>query len=93
MSQQGDDKPLLQELKRALPEDLAREAETNGLLTTESLESLLRAELTRRRRVDQLFDAADRLRALPMAPLTEAEVEAEIQAVRSGRRKADAGSR
>jgi hypothetical protein len=56
---------------------LAREAEANGLLTPESIESLLREEI-KRRRVNALFAAADRLADLNSAPLTEAEVEAEI---------------
>jgi hypothetical protein len=38
-----------------------------------------------------LFEAADRLAALP--PLTEAEVEAEIQAARAERRTARASGR
>ena len=68
------------ELKLDLPDSLAREAEANGLLTPEAIEALLRAEV-RRRRIDKLFDTADRLAALDM-PLTEAEVEAEIAAAR-----------
>ncbi len=77
------------EVKLDLPDSLAREAEANGLLTPEAIESLLRAEI-RRRRVNKLFDAADRLAALD-APLTEAEVEVEIAAVRQARRSSDAG--
>lgn len=77
------------EIKLTLPEGLARKAEANGLLTPESLEALLRAEL-RRRRVNQLFDEADRLASLELPPLTETEVEAEIQAVRKKRRDSDA---
>jgi hypothetical protein len=73
------------ELTLALPEQLAREAEANGLLKPEALERLLRDEL-RRRRVGELFAAADRLAALPEPPLTEAEVLAEIQAARAERR-------
>lgn len=75
------------EVKLDLPDNLAREAEANGLLTPEAIESLLRAEI-RRRRVDKLFDAADRLSALDV-PLTESEVEAEIAAVRQLRRSSD----
>ena len=48
------------EIKLTLPGDIAREAEANRLLTPESLEGLLREEL-RGRRVDQLFEAVDRL--------------------------------
>jgi hypothetical protein len=78
------------EIKLNLPDILAREAEESGLLTPQSIEALLRAEI-RRRRVDCLFEAADRLAALDLPPLTEAEVEMEIQAVRSERRTANAG--
>lgn len=69
------------ELKLILPDSLAREAEARGLLSSEAIEALLREEI-RRRRVNQLFEAADRLANLDMAPLTEAEVEAEIEAAR-----------
>jgi hypothetical protein len=72
------------EFRVTLP-DLVREAEAIGLLRPEALETLLREEI-RRRRVDQLFDAADRLGALAEAPLTTEEVEAEIQAARSEKR-------
>lgn len=76
------------EIKLDLPDNLAREAEANGLLEPEAIESLLREEI-RRRRVNKLFDAADRLAALD-APLTEAEVEAEIAAARQARHSSDA---
>lgn len=80
------------ELALTLPASVAREAQAEGLLTSRTLEALLRAEL-RRRRVTQLFEAADRLAALPLEPLTEAEVEAEIDAARTARRAAPARSR
>ena len=67
------------EIKLTLPDSLVREAQASGLLTAQALENLLREEM-RRRRVGQLFEAADHLGALP--PPTEAEVEAEIQAAR-----------
>ena len=72
------------EVKIDLPDNLAREAEANGLLTPEAIASLLRAEI-RRRRVNKLYDVADRLASLDTL-LTEAEVEAEIAAVRQTRR-------
>ena len=89
MTEEGNQKTVLIELRLILPESLAHEAEANGLLTPQALESLLRAEL-HRRHINHLFDAADRLAALAMPSLTEAEVEAEIQAVRNERRKAHA---
>ena len=73
------------EFKLTVPDQLAQEAETLGLLKPEALERLLREEV-RRRQVGQLFDAADRLAALAESPLTTAEVEAEIQAARTERR-------
>ncbi len=76
------------EIKLDLPDNLAREAETNGLLKPEAIESLLREEI-RRRRVDGLFESADRLAASDV-PLTETEVEAEIAAVREARHSSDA---
>lgn len=71
-----------------LPDSLAKEAEANGLLRPEFIESLLRAEI-RRRRVNKLFAAADRLAELDMPPLTESEVEAEIASARQSRRPTD----
>jgi hypothetical protein len=73
------------ELKINLPDGLAREAEANGLLTPESIELLLREEL-KRRRVNGLFAAADRLADSELPPLTDAEMEAEIFAARQSRR-------
>lgn len=80
------------EIKLRLPGSVAQEAEARGLLKPESLESMLREEL-RRQRIDRLFEAADRLQSVPLPPLTEAEVEAEIQAVRSRQRASHAGGR
>jgi hypothetical protein len=79
------------ELTLTLPVSLVREAEAQGLLTSDMLEVLLRAEV-QRRRVTHLFTAADQLAALPLAPLTEAEVEAEIHAARAERHTARARS-
>jgi hypothetical protein len=77
------------DVKFALPDDVAREAEALGLLKPEALQRLLREEI-QRRRVGELFQAADQLAALAQPPLTATEVEAEIHAARSGRRAAHA---
>lgn len=71
-----------------LPDNLAQEAEANGLLKPESIAALLRAEI-RRRQVNRLFAAADRLADLDH-PLNESEIEAEITAARKARRSSDA---
>jgi hypothetical protein len=65
------------DFKISLPEKLRREAEKAGLLTPKALERLLRDEI--RRRVDGLFTAADKLAALDLPPLSDAEIEAEVQ--------------
>lgn len=80
------------ELKIDLPDALAREAEAGGLLTPEALESLLRAEI-RRRRVNGMFEDADRLAQVDAPQMTEAELELEIEAVRRQRQASDAGRR
>ena len=88
----AEEKTVQLELTLTLPASLAREAEAQGLLTSPMLEALLRAEV-RRRRVAHLFEAADRLAALPLVPLTEAEVEAEIHAARVEKRTTRARGR
>lgn len=80
------------QIKLALPDALAREAEERGLLDPEAVERMIREEV-RRGRVDPLFQAADRLAALPAPPLTEEELESEIAAARRARRHADPGGR
>ena len=74
----------MSEILLTLPDSLAREAEASGLLKPEFIASLLKTEL-RRRKVNKLFAAADRLADLD-APITDAEIEAEIAAARQQRR-------
>lgn len=75
-----------------LPDALAREAEASHLLTAEAIETLLRAEI-RRRKIGELFETADRLSSLGVPPLTTEEVEVEVQAARAARRAPGAGRR
>jgi hypothetical protein len=67
-----------------LPEGLAQEAKANGLLAPEFIISMLRAEI-RRRRINRLFNAADRL-AEAENPIPDSEIEAEIAASRNERK-------
>ncbi len=69
----GEEKTIQLEVTLTLPEAVAREAEMRDLLAAQGLAALLLAEL-RRRRVEQLFAAADQLAALPLPPLTDAEI-------------------
>jgi hypothetical protein len=73
----------------SLPIGLVREAEASGLLTAANVEAMLRVEL-RSDRVRRLFDAANRLAALPGSPLTASEIEKEIQTARDERHKTGA---
>lgn len=74
----------MSEIVVTLPDNLAKEAEANGLLKSDMIATLLRSEI-RRRRVNKLFAAADRLADIG-EPLTEAEIEAEIAETRRERR-------
>lgn len=74
------------EITLRFPDTLARQAEREGLLKSEAIAKLIQAELERRRHVRDLFEVADRLAALDTLPLSEAEVEAEVQAARNARR-------
>lgn len=73
------------QIRLDLPEELAREAQERGLLSSKAIESLIRSEI-RRARIGRLFDDMEKLSAVDAAPLTDAELEAEIRAVRSKRR-------
>lgn len=68
-----------------LPDQLVEEARSAGLLSPEAIETMLRERL-KKRSIDELFDAADRLAAVDLPPMTEEEVQAEVDAVRAERR-------
>ena len=67
----------------SLPDDLAQQAQSAWLLRSEAIETLLR-EAMRRRQVDRLFATMDKLAALE-PPMSEAEIDAEIDAARAER--------
>lgn len=72
-------------LQLELPDSLAKQAQEAGLLEARAIEALLR-EAVRQRAVDELFQAMDELAALKLPPLSEEEIQAEIEAVRGERR-------
>ena len=74
------------ELKLNLPDTLANEAQAAGLLTPQAIERLLR-EAVRSKAVNELFETADRLAAANIPPMTMAEIQAEVDAVRQARRE------
>ena len=74
-----------------LPDKLAEEAGKAGLLTSDALEAMLRENL-RRRAIDGLFEAADKLAESDFPALTMEEIQAEVNAVRSQRRRHASGA-
>ncbi len=67
----------------SLPDDLAQAARSAGLLRDEAIATLLR-DAMKKRQVDQLFETMGKLSALE-PKLTEAEIDAEIDAARAER--------
>ncbi|MDZ7781666.1 MAG: hypothetical protein U5K56_01505 [Halioglobus sp.] len=69
-----------------LPDNLAQEARDAGLLNPTAIEAMLRENL-RRRGVDELFQAMDRMAAVDSPPImTPEEVAEEIHKMRAERR-------
>ncbi|MCU0923999.1 MAG: hypothetical protein MUF16_27375 [Burkholderiaceae bacterium] len=73
-----------------LPDALAREAASAGLLSPERIELILRERLLQER-VDRLRAARTTLAVQPLEPMTPEEIGAEIDAYRAEQRRA-AGS-
>ena len=67
----------------SLPDDLAQQARSEGLLQDEVIAALLR-EAVRRRAGERLSEVMDKLAAIE-PPLTQEEIDAEIAAYRAER--------
>ena len=78
------------ELKLNLPDGLAKEAASLGLLDPDSLQALLR-EAVRNRRIAILTEARKKVAAAVIPPMTMEEIQAEIDADRAERRAKAAG--
>lgn len=70
-----------------LPDALAQEAASAGLLEPEKIESILRERL-RADRIEKMKAARATLAAEALAPMTPQEISAEIDAYRSEQRRA-----
>ena len=75
----------LTELTVKLPDELARQIRAAGLLDEAALEKVFR-EALRKQAVGELFAALDEIESLKLPPMTEAEVQAEINTTRAERR-------
>jgi hypothetical protein len=73
------------ELTVTLPDDLARQIRAAGLLDETALEKVFR-EALRKQAGGELFAALDEIQALKLPPMTEEEVQSEIDAARAERR-------
>jgi hypothetical protein len=74
------------ELKLTLPDRLAREAREAGLLKPRAIQRLLRAAMRRQAAAREFLAVADRVAAARVPPLTEEEIQAEVDAARNTRR-------
>ncbi len=70
-----------------LPDSTASAAHAAGLLTPEALDQLLTQALCRRAAANALLSIADRVAAAGIAPMSMQEINAEVKATRSERRK------
>lgn len=74
-----------------LPDQLAKEAQRAGLLTSDSMERMLREQL-KAQHVDELIKEMDRMAAIDTpAAMSPEEVAEEIRAMRVERRANNAG--
>lgn len=69
-----------------LPDDVANEAKEAGLFSPLLAASIFRAELRKRKKY-KFFQTIDKLAALGGEPMSDEEIQTEIDAVRAERRK------
>lgn len=74
-------------LQIELPDSTARAARAAGLLTPQALDRLLIQALRRREAANSLLAIADRVAAAGIAPMSMQEINAEVKAARSERRR------
>ena len=73
-------------LELDLPEELASEAASTGLLESGSISNLLMEEIRRRKSAAELKSILTGLRSLPGASMSDSEIQTEINLVRAKRR-------
>ena len=74
-------------LQIELPDTTVQTARAAGLLTPQALDRLLTQALRRRAAANSLLLIADRVAAEGIAPMSMQEINAEVKAARSARRK------
>ena len=82
----GERRTTMIALTVELPDQLVDEARDAGLLSPEEIEAMFRERL-KKRGVDELLDAAERLAATPNEPaMSLEEIQLEVNAIRAERR-------
>ncbi len=76
-------------LELDLPEELASEAASTGLLESGSISTLLIEEIRRRKSAAELKSILTGLRSLPGKPMSDFEIQSEINLVRAKRRESE----
>jgi hypothetical protein len=74
------------EIKLSLPDRFAKKAKKAGLLNAAAIEGLLR-EAIRKRALDRFLRSAEGVVAAGIPPMSEDEIQSEVDAVRRARRK------
>ena len=74
-----------------LPEATAKAAREAGLLTPEALDRLLTEAIRRQQAADELLSIADLVAEVGIEPMSMEEIDAEVKAVRAGRRQRASG--
>jgi len=70
-----------------LSDKAAKAAREAGLLTPKALGRLLAQAIERRQAADSLLTIADRVAKAGIAPMSMKEIDAEVKAIRAGRRR------
>ena len=73
------------ELTVKLPDELAKQIRAAGLLDEAALEKVSR-EALRKQAVGELFGALDEIESMKLPPMSEEEIQTEIDAARAERR-------
>jgi hypothetical protein len=84
--------PIVTKIQIELPDATAQAARDAGLLTSESLERMLKDALRRKQAADSLLSIADRVAAAGIPPMSMEEINAEVKAARAERRQRAGGN-
>lgn len=76
-------------LELDLPDELASEASSSGLLESGPISTLIMEEIRRRKSAAELKSILSGIRSLPGEPLSDSEIESEVHLVRAKQRESE----